>query len=166
MLDHRTLETAINAIVSVAQEKILPELGPDQDLMPALFLLNDRGFVETVGALRMPDTADQRADFSRLVGDKLRMDNVPGYVALFMGWMSVCQPGEPSDRRPSEDPNRVETLVVQAGSHNAAVSRTYRAVRDDDKRLVHLELDNQSGAVLLQVGIFVDLLGSGPATVH
>jgi len=109
--ERKYYRTSIDEIISNAQEIILR----DGHHVSIMIVEGSRDML--VSQLRkFPDTHEARMELIRFIGLTTAMSGKFGKLRqVFMvseGWMSIASQDKPSKRRPSEDPNKKEVLIV------------------------------------------------------
>lgn len=140
--ENKTHHQSIDIIAELARTEALKHGGH----VPTLIVTGtERGMV---GQLDMPDTHEARAQMLFDAGFNLAQDGSIGIpIQVFLiteGWLSLPENGE-LKVRPSEDPNRLEVLLIAGlyllhAKHSLVV---LEMVRDETDKLVELREHSQ-----------------------
>jgi hypothetical protein len=92
----------------------------------------------------MPVTHGERVEFMRFVGQVAaqsgRVDQLQQVLLVSEGWLSMANEGKP-ERRPSEDPNRKEVLIISSMQikERKKQMKVFEILRDSHDKVVSLE---------------------------
>ena len=155
-------------ILSITTDEILPKLGPDEDIVPCMFIADSENMIVGIAQVELPDTAEERSQVDEVLRVKLKEMQASAYVFQMMGWMVELGKDEKvsTTLKPPLHPRRIESLIMTAGSKDAFITHIYKVIRDDAKVISKLE-DASMPVSALTHGLFINMLGAGGAnTVH
>lgn len=159
----------IAGIVQIAEQKIMPKLGPHEDFASCLFVADSDEALIRVAQIDIPAQYEDRVRMDAQIRQYLTEEQtVAAYAVTMMGWLREVKPGEDlaSAGRVSEHPDRIETFMIMAGSRMNFMSKIYKVIRNKDQKISRLE--DRSDERSEEHGLFVDMLGAGGKsnTIH
>jgi len=93
-------------------ERVGRTLGPEDDWVPVLLVEGSRG--RTIVGLSTLFSSEPAKAFAaqQLMPALLRLEEASGFALVFTAWMTTNEKAEPLLLPPSQDPDRVEAVVV------------------------------------------------------
>jgi hypothetical protein len=125
----------------------------------AMEFIRDTGDIDTMAVLHFPvgsfplglnfSTPEEkvavREEFKKGVSDT----GAEVVSVMFTAWMSIRDSHPGKEFRPSEDPNRIEVLVVSVFSNDgAAMNEIHRILRGRDGNVLGFEKEDTSGEMI------------------
>ena len=93
----------------------------------------------------LPETHKERLELMRSLGQTTaKSGSVDHLQQVFMvteGWMSVASEDQPAERRPSQDPNKKEVLIISAiqMKEHKKQMKVFEILRDSNEQVVDLQ---------------------------
>ena len=131
---------SIEEIISNAKEIMLR----DGNHVPMLIVQGGKSLV--AGQIPdLPETHKERVELMRSLGQAAakigRVDHLQQVFMVSEGWLSVASEDQPAERRPSQDPNKKEVLIISSMQikQRKKQMKVFEIRRDSNEHVVDLE---------------------------